>query len=353
MTKRSDFGVNWEQVAANWLNGYPTLWPRERVLAALVTLQRLWPACAKRHLSTPITGCAEIDDVLICGEVLAVCEGLAGFSDLGTRLRGTKEEQGRSPYSEAEVADALIRLGYVPEFHAPCQEKRLDLRIVVEGVPVYIEVVTPNRSVEDTETQERVLYLQETLRQEFFGAQMRLLLDRLKAEDVQTIVDFIRTTPPSDATHVLPGIGTVEHQTLGSGLVRMEMEGGEVVYFPGGDDRSRDALPVIGFSSTDERIQAIIQGESKHFSESERNLVVVDAAAVLGFDMTPWLALMAGSFDPEPYPKIGGVALLRPWTMHCTPSPRFYRCGVQRNPYAYHPLPESLLSALASLDEPL
>ena len=357
MGKRTDVGATWDAIVATWCGGQPLGVPEERAWPALGTLERLWPAYLDEILAAKdngVGGVGPIVNAMIRGEVLGACEGLVGFKDVLKKLRGKKESDARSFLAEALVGEALVRLGYVPEFYPPINDNILDLRVIVEGAPVYIEVIAPEQSNDDSRREAAVHALSETLLRESPGALLHLELDRLEGRELdlferaaaQTIGDFLRETPPSDATHTLPGIGSVQSRPIGDAPT-LQTPGGTVVSAPVG----AQTLALIGFSSTDERVQEKVEKEAHHFSEKERNLVVVDVSAVRGFDLTDWGALVEGGFQEELYQKIGGVALMRPGAYHGDPSPRFQRWTVVRNRFAYLPLPDTLLNALAGLDD--
>ncbi len=102
---------------------------------------------------------------------------------------------------------------------------------------------------------------------------------------------------------------------------------------------------------TDERAHRLLSRELSHFSPTERNILAICTTEVPG-GMKWWWPLVLRWFQPRRNRRVGGIVL---YDGAAILNPQYaIREGwrVIENPYAYKPVPRSLLNAaIGALDE--
>lgn len=101
---------------------------------------------------------------------------------------------------------------------------------------------------------------------------------------------------------------------------------------------------------TDERAQRLLGKELSHFSSAERNILVVRVSNVPG-GMKWWWPLILRWFQPSRNRRVGAVILYDQAQIGDARLATRQRWRVIENPYAYRPVPRSLIDAIGDLDE--
>ena len=137
-----EFGGSWDAFAREWCGGGALGYSVGEAARALSALERLWPGEVRRLVNDSSRGVGRAASTVELGLLLDACELAGGFPNVLQRLAHGE----RSAYSELVLVATLRRLGYAPRFESALEGKVLDAVAEMDGLPVYFEVVAPNRS---------------------------------------------------------------------------------------------------------------------------------------------------------------------------------------------------------------
>ena len=101
---------------------------------------------------------------------------------------------------------------------------------------------------------------------------------------------------------------------------------------------------IVRVPVTDTRAKRLLYGESPHFSRDEMNVLVMDVTSVVS-SLKVWSQLIEKCFQPEQNRRFGAIVLFSAGITGEKMS-ALQEWKVVRNPYAYKPIPESLLEKI-------
>ncbi len=352
MGKRTDFGADWNEVVAKWYLGRPPRLAPERGWEALGIVERLCSERLDDALKPGVVVPALVSSVIETGFTLEACEGLVGFDPVLQRVRSTD----RAALAELEFASALVRLGYTPVLGPPSLGGELDVVVEVENKNVYAEVICPELSDEMRDAFGTMTPFANELRDGNPGKNIDVYLlvepdQRLK----EAIADVVRAWNPGGApiVHEIPGAAFIRCEPFSQNLTAFEpveqppeVPNLVVVAFTFGPTNAVRAT--VKMPLNDERVERLVAAERHHFSRDERNVLVVDVSGVPG-GLKGWPTLIRRRLQPTINRRFGGVILFEGLPQGVD---FVRRWRVLRNPYAYKPVPDSLLNRVAALDEP-
>src|SRR5437867_2565448 len=139
---------------------------------AIEALDRLWPEYVDRMIASSSRGVNVINYAILIGSILRLTEHLLGFAEVLHRLRGGEQ----SAFSELFVAAHLVQVGYAPQLEPTLNGNRLDCVVRADDIPVYVEVISPERADAIIEAHNAIQALAVQLRTENPGRKMELLV---------------------------------------------------------------------------------------------------------------------------------------------------------------------------------
>jgi hypothetical protein len=354
--------AQWSEFVAEWCLGIQPVETPAEVERAFDALRRLWPEFLARLEAEAAQGHRDASKIVAAitrGLTIAACESLDGFRPVMDRVR--REE--KSAYAELEFAAALVRCGFTPRLEPRLGRKSPDCLVEVESKQVYAEVIAPERSAEIRAAEATAERMATVLVERTTGTRTEVLLSGDPGAQFDDILDAVTATLPDGRVHNVEGIARVRRDFLGSqppnvgpvianydprpghdprpaiGVARMTGGGGGV--FTSATVR----LPV-----TDERAHRLLSKELSHFSSTERNILVIRTTEAHG-GMKWWWPLTLRWFQPSRNRRIGAIVLYEHSAMMYQQIAIRQRWRVIENPYAYMPVPRSLINAIGTLDE--
>jgi len=106
----------------------------------------------------------------------------------------------------------------------------------------------------------------------------------------------------------------------------------------------------VRLTITDERAHPILSSELSHFSRMERHILAIRVYQLPG-GMKWWGPLTLRWFQPNRNRRVGAIVLYeRSIVLETRPTMRQH-WRIIENPYAYVPVPRSLIEAIRALDE--
>ncbi len=370
MGTRTDFGFNWSEVVANWYLGKSPPIPEHIGWEALDTLERLWPEYIDKVLSKGHKGLAVMIPVVNRGIILAACERLVGFDEVLERMKQGEQ----SAFSEAFFAEELMKIGHIPVLGPRLCGKRLDGLVYVQDKQVYIEIMTPELSDVMKQAYSGMNDLADRLTTQNPGANIDVyLLAEPTSHVLDTILNFVKKIIDSqyNATLEIPDVAFLRYvpYRLQESPIKKESSDLHIpmqLLSPFEPVSNTLGLPIlivvcvtrkegvisrvsIQFPLTDERAERLMIGEAHHFSHQEMNLLVMDVSGIPG-GIRSWSALIQRRFQPKRNRRFGAVVLFASH-MQIKNATVKTQWSVLQNPYAYRPLPESLLNAIMRLND--
>ncbi len=106
---------------------------------------------------------------------------------------------------------------------------------------------------------------------------------------------------------------------------------------------------VLRFSSTDERLQRMMNDKSPQFSKEEANLFVIDLS-IIPYGFKNWPALVRRRLQVDRHRRFSGVLLLHRYLDNAA-RPFVLNSHLEEHPNPYKKLPASLLNDLMRLNQ--
>ena len=342
----SNLGTSWKEFAEEWRIGDAPGYSNECAIIGLDTLHRLWPDDLTRLIDCPTRGLGIIVPAIELGLLLRDCEHLDGFQPVYDRLRSGE----RGAYSELVLGSTLAALGFSPMLEPPLDEKVLDALCEVEGVPVYFEVVTPERPVRSLELQSQVEELTKAVQAVVSQCRVEVALSAPLAP--QTICDICQAVQSAEASDWVEVNNDARVRRIDKGeplRATFDGEGSQVIFAGERDRQGGGTNLIIRWEDTDERTQKLFNREYAHFSDGVANVLVVNVCAVPD-GITAWSDCMARILRPNQNRKVGAVVLFEQGVLG-PPEAIRRRWKVIINQYSHLSVPDSLLKGFEALDE--
>ncbi len=341
-----EFGGSWDAFAREWCRGGPLGYSAGEAARALSALGRLWPGKVRRLVDDPSRGLGLAASTVELGLLFDACDLAGGFPNVLQRLANGE----RSAHSELVLVAAVRRLGYAARFEPALEGKVLDAVAEIDEIPVYFEVVAPERSEAAEQDQRLVGELVADVRARVSKCRVEIEVRiPLDASANAAIVTGIEQAPPSTWV-VVNDLARVRRVDAGQALYpTFDGEGAQVVI---GEEElvQGDSTSVIArWESSDARAKRVFNEEYRHFSLAVPNVLVVNVCAVPdGMDL--WPGEMARLLQPLRNRRVGAVAFFEQGSLG-PPEAIRRRWRVLVNPHAHIAVPERLLAGIESLDE--
>lgn len=342
----------WENFVATWCLGQMPAQNPETVEEALSVLFRLWPERAQEIATGTHRGLMTISPAIDDGLMLHMCERLNGFEKVLRRLRAGE----RSAYSELILASRLVSAGLEPTLEPPLGSGNLDTRVTMREGDVWFEVIAPETSDAILEMRVSADKLATTLLEQNAGRRIEVLLSVDISEEVTSrVADAIRLHPDSDDTWSLDMVALVSKFVAGD-----KANVGPTIAQPHGSSAAIIGVAkssitagirtcgIVRVPVTDNRAKRLLYAESHHFSREEMNILVMDLTKVPG-KSKGWAPIIERCLQPGQNRRFGAVVLFSTGLALDTMA-GLQEWRVVRNPYAYKPVPESLLQQIANAD---
>jgi hypothetical protein len=347
--------AQWSEFVAEWCLGIEPVEAPYEVERAFDALRRLWPEFLNELEAQGEQGSRGISTIapaIALGLTLAACESLNGFGPVMARLRQGE----RSALAELEFAAALVRCGFTPVLEPQLGSKTLDCSVGVGSERVYVEVIAPEQAAAIKDARATAMRMAEELVERTTGSRTEVLLSDEPGVRLDAIVEAVTTTLPDGRVHNVEGIAKVRRDFLGPQPPNV----GPLIANP--DPRPTVAVSrmtgggggvftsaTVRLTITDERARRLLSNELSHFSQTERNILAVRVSNVPG-GMKWWWPLVLGWFQPSRNRRVGAIVLYEQ-ALGGMPFAIRQRWRVIENPYAYMPVPRSLINAIGDLDE--
>lgn len=339
-------GLSWDAFVREWVLDGELAYSQDEVQRALSAIERHWPEKVLEVVNGPARGTAIAVPVVDHGLLLADCERLNGFDAVAARLRRGE----RSAYSELVLASALCRLGHSPILEPPIGGKCLDASCEVDQVPVFFEVITPERSDESGERSEWIDRLTQAVKLAVKGCRVEVAVQStLDGISIERIVDLV-TTVPAGCWMQLDSLARVRRIDQGQ-LLPPTFDGtGSIVIFAGEHHLQGPTTGVIvKWEDSDDRASRQFTAEYHHFAEGVANVLVVNACAVPD-GLESWELHLRRLFQPTRNRKVSAAAIFDQGILG-PPEAIRRRWRTVENAYARVRVPSSLLNGFQSLDE--
>lgn len=348
-----DIVSQWSEFVAEWcLGAVPAQAPVE-VERAFDALRRRWPKYLDELQAQGARGLMFVVRAIDHGLTLVACEPLSGFGPVMDRLRGGEE----SALAELQFAHALIRCGFIPVLEPRLGSKVLDCSVGIGAERVFAEVISPERAAELRNAEDTMSRLASTIVERTRGTRSEVLLTTEPEARFEAIVDALTAARPDGSVHNVEGVGWVRRDFLGpqppnvSSLIynpdpRPAVVAGRTAVDQRIDEGTTFTSATVRLPISDERAHRLLSNELSHFSSEERNILVVRVSKVPG-GMKGWRPLALRWLQPSRNRRVGAVILFEQAqeATHSAPVIR-QRWQIIENPYAYKPVPRSLISAL-------
>jgi hypothetical protein len=348
--------AQWSGFIAEWCRGIEPVEAPLEVERTFDALRRLWPEYLNELEAQGSRGLSIINPAIASGLTLAACEPLSGFGPVMARLRRGEE----SALAELEFAAALVRCGFTPVLEPQVGSKVLDCSVGIGSDQVYAEVIAPEQSAEFKDAQTTVTGIAQKLVESTNGTRTEILLPGEPEAELDDIITTAAATPPDGTVHNVAGIGWVRRDFLGQQPPNL----GSVIANPDPrpavfaatmrSDQSAQRLiftsATVRMTITDERAHRLLSRELSHFSNTQRNILVVRVTNVPG-GMKWWPPLALRWLQPLRNRRVGAVVLYEQANVVAERPTMQHRWRVVDNPYAYMPIPRSLINAIGALDE--
>jgi hypothetical protein len=260
-----------------------------------------------------------------------------------------------SALAELEFAAALVRSGLTPELEPQVRSRQLDCSVEVGSEIVFAEVIAPETSEAIRDAYAAIERVALELVERSKGTHTEILLTVEPDTKFDTIITSATATPPDETVHNVEGTGWVRRVSLASQPPEVAPQ------IPNPDPRPAifttrlrqedDTITsaMVRLPILDERTHRLLSAELHHFSQAERNILVVRVTSVPG-GMEWWLSLTQRWFQPTRNRRVGAVVLYETALIGTPPAVR-QRWRIVENPYAYVPVPNELITAIGAVDE--
>jgi hypothetical protein len=340
----TEFGGSWEAFCEDWgcPDGALAYSPGE-ISRGLSTLKRLWPERVAQIVGKPGRGTSCAASAIERGLLLAACEDVRYFAGMLARLKSGQ----RAAYSELVVVAALRRLGYDPEFEAPAGGSP-DARCVVEGVPIFFEVYTPDQSYASGQKHELVRQIHTAVSLGVSKCRVEIgIFDSFGKDDIARAVEVIRSAVPATWTYV-GDWARIRRIDQGQELLpSFDGHGSRIVFAGDTVTQGESTSAIVRWEESDTRAENALGAKRAQLSDGVANVVVIHVSA--GGGGGGWAEVIA-KFDGSDYDKIGAVAFFEQGSLGPPEGIRIH-WRIVVNPEAQIPIPETLLSGLESHDE--
>jgi hypothetical protein len=348
--------AQWSDFVAEWCLGIePVEAPRE-VERAFDVLRRVWPEFLNELEAQGEQGSRDISMIagaITRGLMLVACEPLSGFDRVMDRLRGGE----MSALAELEFAAALVRCGLTPALEPQIGSKTLDCSVGVGSARVYVEVIAPEQAAGIKDAYATLQRMATEIVERTMGIRTEVLLLDEPGDRFDAILTAVTATLPDGRVHGVEDIARVRRDFLGPqppniGPLITDLDPYPVIAVShtrgGGGALSTSAT--VRLKMADERAHRLLSKELSHFSPKERNILAIRVTDVPG-GMRWWWPLALRWFQPSRNRRVGAVILYDKVTVAGPPYAIRQRWRVIENPYAYMPVPRSLINAIGALDE--
>lgn len=318
------------------------------VALSLSTLGELWPDKLRSVADQPERGAGMVAPVIEVGRLLASCRRCTNFDKVLHRLRHGE----RSACAELVLVDGLLRLEYFPSFEAPLRGSVLDATCVVDGLPVYFEVVAPEESDKAADRAKMVRELQDLLRSNLSGCRVEVELFEAAKCDPPRILDAVQAAEVSTWTEVAD-MARIRRIDSGQQLLPVfDGSGTQIILGDGATIQDASTGVVTRWESADQRAKRIFNDEYEHFSEGVPNVLVINMSAV-GSEWRTWPQQIGRLFQLDRNRNVGAAAFFRQGILAKVGVPEAIRRDWNTivNPYARVAVPEILLRGMKSLDD--
>ncbi len=355
---RRDIVSQWSEFVDEWcLGAAPTQAPVE-VEGAFDALRRRWPEFLDELQAQDTRGLMFVVGAIDHGLTLAACEPLSGFGPVMDRLRGGE----KSALAELQFAHGLIRCGFTPVLEPSSGSKVLDCSVEIGPERVFAEVISPERAAALRSAEDIIQRLAAKIVERTRGSRSEVLLETEPEARFEAIVDAVTAARPDGSVRNFEGVGWVRRDFLGpqppnvgSWIYNPDPGPALVVASTSVDQRidkgNTFTSATVRLPLSDERAHRLLSNELSHFSGEERNILAVRVSEVPG-GMKWWQSLALRWLQPNRNRRVGAVVLFEQAQVatHSGPVIR-RRWQIMENPYAYKPVPRSLIVAISALDE--
>ncbi len=353
---RHDFGRDWNEVVNNWCLGLPLPVPAEEAWEALGVLEHLWPEYLGEVLTRNQRGAFVMASVIDDGLTLLACRNLDGFESVLHRIKDKEQ----SALAETRFASTLVNLGYHPVLHTPHKNgTHPDALILSDNQEVFIDVILPQRS----DHMKHLSAMGNTLAHDFLGkmsatfTNKRLEIFALPPDLMSIREEIDRFLDESenlvaDKIYEIPGIAFVKFndgsaQIDTDQLIQVDPDP-LIMGFAALTNQTGNSV-VLRFSSTDERLQRMMNDKSPQFSKEEANLFVIDLS-IIPYGFKNWPALVRRRLQVDRHRRFSGVLLLHRYLDNAA-RPFVLNSHLEEHPNPYKKLPASLLNDLMRLNQ--
>lgn len=311
------FAGSWSKFVEVWCGGHAPGYEPAVAIDALRTVGELWPESV-----SGIRGLYPACGLIELGKLLSAVRSCDGFDALLPRLK--RQDQGA--HAELIVAGGLIRSGLKIRLGVPCNNHVLDLAVEDASGPIFVEVTAPHEAESLTAQRELVLDLSLQLSS---ASDCYSVVVEFRDDPTPELVEAIVTQLPSDESGEWRNVGSARFRRWLSPPDRRELS----VEWPGIDCRT----------------ERVVIEKSKQLARDVANVLVIDMGSV-GGSIAEWVASIGRLFQPTKNRRFGAIVMFQ--SLFSAHWDRGYRLWwTIENPYATHPIPESIVRALRALDE--
>ena len=344
---------HWAEFVADWCLGLEPAESPYNVDCAFDALRRLWPEYLDQLQAQDSPGVFTVNIAINRGLTIAACESLRGFQPAMARLRRGEE----SAFAELQFAAALVRSGLVPELEPQLGSKRLDCAVDIGSERVFAEVISPETSEAVRGAEATIKRVANELVARTAGTRTELLLAVEPDNQFDSIIATATTTLPDEAIHYIEGLGWIHRMflgpqppNLGSLIFNPDPRPATAVSSMRGPENGIFTAAVVRLPVSDERMHRLLSAELSHFSQAERNILVVRVSSGPK-SISLWVPLIRRWFQPKRNRRVGAIVLYDQAQILGSPPTIRQRWHVIKNPYAYISVPDSLIYHILLRDE--
>jgi len=339
---------DWNEISQKWLLGTRVNYPREQCETAFNTVERLLESGWIDRYSKGARGIAIAIPIIELGRVLGLIENVPFAGSIISRMNNL--DLYPPAWSEAQFLSRLVEIGVDVRILVSQHTKHPDFEVSGHGLSVFVEVSQPEWSNEWRKTmRELTLTSQDILEITPNGTRIEGHLRRNPtAGDRLLIVEAIKHMMSRDDTQYRIDELVelfLSHTNIGqmAAIENGPQETGPVI---GMGNLKKDGGPprsvVLKVPFTDKRAEQMLRRESKHFSKTSSNLLVLDLTIVPGGIKT-WESLISRRLQVNLNRRIGAVLLINYW-ISTKGLDREEKLMMHPNPYV--PLPDYFISRI-------
>ena len=218
--------------------------------------------------------------------------------------------------------------------------------------PVYFEVIAPEQSEANIESQRLIDELSQRMRTIVTACRVEVELFSPPTEsEMEAIISAYRVANPGEWMTV-ESIARIRKTVAGQVLPPVFDGDGAQIKVVGegaGDVKGDSGYSIIRLETSDNRAKRLFNEEYHHFSEGVANVLVINMSAIAD-GIAEWENLIRRLFQPTQNRKVGAVLF---FNQSITGPPegirRHWRTVV--NPFAHKKVPNTLLEGFLSLSE--